>query len=398
MKLSQKLLVKIFDNPLGRLYLGVPKGKKIYKITESSAHYFTGEIAKNGQPIICTGNCVPGGKWVFNQIMKLAKLTSVLAVIGLAPHSLLPLIALTDTGAKAPTATGTPNNEWTNPTYAYADDTNRTTTTRTTDGKKWQSYATFGLGVPAGATINGIEIAIKWYLALGGGNQNSTLMADWYCTSDVGLSYDRVGTWEKTVEGVDTLGGSTDLWGTTPIATDFSDANFYAQIEGFYLGGNGTDGTTTWYVNYLTVKVYYTLVGTCALTGTVTTATETDIVTGGKTIILTLTNDTWVATVGEDNAITTALIGGIDSAQSEAAGWDAVVKANMVYTDVTRTSDTVVTITLGAEATYSITANETITVTIPASAVTLAAQIVASPTFTVTNVASAATGNFFALF
>jgi len=124
--------------------------------------------------------------------------------------------------------------------------------------------------------------------------------------------------------------------------------------------------------------------GSCALTGTVTTATEADIVTGGKTIILTLTGDTWVATVGQDNAITTALIAGIDSAQSEANGWDAVVKANMVYTDVSRDSNTVVTITLGAEATYNITATETITATIPASALTAATQIVASPTFNVT--------------
>ena len=123
-----------------------------------------------------------------------------------------------------------------------------------------------------------------------------------------------------------------------------------------------------------------------ALTGTaVDGVDESDIVAGGETIIITLTGDTWVATVGADNAITTALIAGIDSAQSEAAGWDAVVKANMVYGDVTRTSDTVVTITLAEESTYSITADETITVTIPATALTAAAEVVADATFDVTN-------------
>lgn len=126
---------------------------------------------------------------------------------------------------------------------------------------------------------------------------------------------------------------------------------------------------------------------TAALTGTAITGgvTESEIVTGGETIIITLTGDTWVATVGADNAITNALIAGIDSAQSEAAGWDAVVKANMVFGDITRTSDTVVTITLAAESTYTITANETITITIPATALTAAAQVVATPTFDVTN-------------
>ncbi|MCP4091521.1 MAG: hypothetical protein GY746_17295, partial [Gammaproteobacteria bacterium] len=96
----------------------------------------------------------------------------------------------------------------------------------------------------------------------------------------------------------------------------------------------------------------------CALSGTALTdsITESDIVTGGKTIILTLTGDTWVATVGADNAITDALIAGIDSAQSEGTGWDAEVKGNMVFGDVTRTSDTVVTIILAAEASYDITA------------------------------------------
>ncbi|MCP3683871.1 MAG: hypothetical protein GY861_14395, partial [bacterium] len=87
-----------------------------------------------------------------------------------------------------------------------------------------------------------------------------------------------------------------------------------------------------------------------ALTGTVISGgvLESEIVSGGETIIITLTGDTWAATVGANNAITTALIAGIDSAQSETNGWDAEVKGNMTYAEITRTSDTVVTITLAA--------------------------------------------------
>ena len=73
------------------------------------------------------------------------------------------------------------------------------------------------------------------------------------------------------------------------------------------------------------------------------------------------------------------MINGIDSAQAEAASWDAVVKANMTFSDVTRTSDTVVTITLGAEPTYSIRTVETITVTVPATAVASGGPITATP-------------------
>lgn len=158
---------------------------------------------------------------------------------------------------------------------------------------------------------------------------------------------------------------------------------------------HGLSGTGTFYFVATTYDVYdneseysneleYLIAA--LITGTLSdNANESDVVTGGQTLIITPTGDTFVATLGEDNEITTALIAGIDSAQSEAAGWDAVVKANMVYTDVTRDSDTQVTITLGAEATYSITANETITVTIPATALTGGVEIVATPTFDIIN-------------
>lgn len=128
-----------------------------------------------------------------------------------------------------------------------------------------------------------------------------------------------------------------------------------------------------------------------ALTGTITTATEANVVTGGRTIILTLTGDTFLAAgtgpIGS-TANTQALINGIDSAQAEATGWDAVVKVGIATTDVVRTSSTVATITLPAFATYNITATETITATIPAAVLTLAGAVVAAPTFQVTAVSA----------
>ena len=126
-----------------------------------------------------------------------------------------------------------------------------------------------------------------------------------------------------------------------------------------------------------------------ALTGTaVGGITEADIVTGGKTIIITLTGDTWVAAGAGFNAIRQDIINGFDSAQAEAGGWDAVVKATEGVAAIVRTSDTVVTWTLSAFATYDITATETITGTIPASAVVLVVAIVATPTLTVTATAA----------
>jgi len=122
-----------------------------------------------------------------------------------------------------------------------------------------------------------------------------------------------------------------------------------------------------------------------AITGTtVPSATESEIVTGGETIIITLTGDTWVALGATFNAERQAIINGLDSAQSEGTGWNNVVQATQGVTGVVRTSDTVVTITLDAFGTYDITATETITVTVPATAVDGGNALIATPTFQVT--------------
>ena len=78
-----------------------------------------------------------------------------------------------------------------------------------------------------------------------------------------------------------------------------------------------------------------------------------------------------------------AIINGLVSAQSEAHGWNADLKPNIPVGAVVRTSDTVVTITLPADATYDITASETITDTVPAIALVGGTDIVATPTMSV---------------
>jgi hypothetical protein len=72
------------------------------------------------------------------------------------------------------------------------------------------------------------------------------------------------------------------------------------------------------------------------MSGTVTDDSETEIRTGGSTLVLTLTGDTWVAAGAAFDAERQNIIDGLDSAQAEAAGWDAVVKAGLAVTDVVR--------------------------------------------------------------
>lgn len=131
---------------------------------------------------------------------------------------------------------------------------------------------------------------------------------------------------------------------------------------------------------------------TVALSGTAAGGlTEAQVVAGGYTIVLTLTNDTWVAAGAPFNAERQNIIDGLDSDGAEVNGWNNIVRDSALQvTDVVRTSDTVVTITASAAATYDVAANETITMTVPATALTGASPLVAPQTITVT--ADVATG------
>jgi hypothetical protein len=137
------------------------------------------------------------------------------------------------------------------------------------------------------------------------------------------------------------------------------------------------------------ISIDFTPVTTAAITGTVTIASdpeynEADVQAGGDTIIITLADDTWDPTLGADNPLTQGLIDGIDSDVGGASGWDAVVKAGLDYTHVARTSPTVCTITMPAFAGYASQLLETITVTVPASALVSSPNpVVATPTFVV---------------
>lgn len=78
----------------------------------------------------------------------------------------------------------------------------------------------------------------------------------------------------------------------------------------------------------------------------------------------------------------------IVSAQGETNGWNAT-RANIPVTAVVRTSSTVITITLPALATYSITADEHITVTVPGEVLTGQTDIIATPTVDIANATGA---------
>ncbi|MCL6639568.1 MAG: hypothetical protein K6T80_07835, partial [Firmicutes bacterium] len=90
-----------------------------------------------------------------------------------------------------------------------------------------------------------------------------------------------------------------------------------------------------------------------------------DIVAGGKTVIITLAGGTWAADAASSATKRNALIDGF-AASSDLAAWNlvkAALKANPG--SVVRSSDTVMTITLPPVPAYEIIADQTVQLTIP---------------------------------
>lgn len=150
----------------------------------------------------------------------------------------------TNTGLKAPTATGTPNNNWTNPTNAYATDGSFATWNLT--GSTQQSYKTFGFGVPSGAVITGIEMQIK-------GKAN---IADYVSVTLNGNLAIGKTIPLTTTNTLYTVGGSTDLWGRTWTSADFADGTFLADLNVGPVGGGGISGYP-YSIDSIAFKIYY---------------------------------------------------------------------------------------------------------------------------------------------
>lgn len=281
--------------------------------------------------------------------------------------------------------------------------------------------AAFAISSSAGTPV----VTLKYFPTPGTSQENyTTVNVDIFTGSDSNSTWDGTGNASKlTTPGTGTNAVASAKWTTSTnndllytVCVSTSNVNLSDSAPGTSFTtcqkGGGTDvvlysaysaagaansNTSGWWTTTSNVAHCVSAFAitpaagtTVALTGTVTSATESDIVTGGKTIILTVTGDTWVAAGATFDAQRQNIINGLTSAGAEAHGWNNEVKAKIGVTDVTQNSSTVVTITLDAEAAYDITANETITVTVPSTALTGGVAVVASPTFTIT--ANAAPG------
>ncbi|SLN77643.1 hypothetical protein OCH7691_04495 [Oceanibacterium hippocampi] len=99
-----------------------------------------------------------------------------------------------------------------------------------------------------------------------------------------------------------------------------------------------------------------------SLMAALTAATAADIQAGGETLLVTVAAETWAATLGEDNAVTTAWL------DSFAGNGDwATIRASLDFSHVTRLSDSQARIDLPPVPAYEIAAPEIVTADFPAT-------------------------------
>ena len=154
-----------------------------------------------------------------------------------------------DTGLQSPTSTGSPNNDWTDPDWAYTSDDQDAKGKQQAD---MQDYGGFDFAIPNGATIDGIEVVVEW----AGNNAQLTRMGvelSW----NGGAIYTLTGysdTRESKTDSDSTFGGASDKWGRPSwFTTELTTNNFRLRLA-------AVDTQPHIEVDWVRAKVYYTIV------------------------------------------------------------------------------------------------------------------------------------------
>ena len=225
-------------------------------------------------------------------------------------------------------------------------------------------------------------------------------------TNDTWVSF-TTSVQQAIINGLDSAGSETYGWdaevkariGTSQVARSSSTlcriTLLASEVANYRISSNETITATIPASALTTSSIAVVASGAFTITAATESAAVTGSLAGGiteqalrdsaGTIVLTLTNTEWASSLSD--SVKQNIINGLVSAQSESTGWNAEVKARLVPGDVARTNDTTVTITATTTdvAAYRITANETITATIPHAALIYGADIVASGTLTVSS-------------
>ncbi len=158
-----------------------------------------------------------------------------------------------DTGGDGNGYEGTASNAYTN-NNSYATDTNSgsgTGTNCTGSDKDKHRFYDYGINVPSGTTVNGIQVQIN-------AKVDSTTGSPFIC---VQLSWDGGTTWTSakstsnltTSNAAYTLGTSADNWGHTWSSSELADTNFRVRVIDV-----SSNTSRDFSLDYVGVKTYYT--------------------------------------------------------------------------------------------------------------------------------------------
>lgn len=149
---------------------------------------------------------------------------------------------------------------WSNPGNIVSDDGNYASVAGTSGAQTHYLKALdFDFALNAGDTINGITVSIGRYASQAGALR---YVYDYIVQLVVGGSVvgdNKAATTTKwpTSEAAASYGGSSDLWGLTPTASQINGTDFGVVLSCKIYGATGA----TAYVDYITVTVTYTTSG-----------------------------------------------------------------------------------------------------------------------------------------
>lgn len=168
----------------------------------------------------------------------------------------MPQIAYS-TGPKYPTTTTTTNGtgtefQWANPANIFADDGANATNAfwTTAHGTDELNGATFGMGIPSNAIIDGIKLEMQVPSSNRWSEATSQLQLK---KAGVLAGSNKSGTGSASGD-VYTYGGATDLWGTTWTAAEISATNFGF---GFYPALTSSPNDFAIAIDYVRITIYW---------------------------------------------------------------------------------------------------------------------------------------------
>jgi len=163
------------------------------------------------------------------------------AIVASAIALFLPLLLLPVLGALATNPPSTCSGAWTNPTYAYADDTNRASSGT---GAQVESYSGYGFSIPTEATVSKVRVRLDAYCSA------TSESIGLYVSNDGGSTWGSMHTQALTASEVtywiDVTADRT--WTPATINND----KIWTRVQEVKVGAQGTD-----YLDWIPVEVTY---------------------------------------------------------------------------------------------------------------------------------------------